>query len=222
MARSGWSTSNYLQCAAGLVTAVPLSIAAWARDTAGSGLHEMVGIGNSGSASGRNTYDLYLSGTSLRAYTGDGSSGDFCSAGAAAPTNTWFHAAAVFAANNSRAVYLNGGNKGTNAVSHTPSGINRVTIGVEAIIASPWSGDLAEIAIWNVALSDTEVAKLAAGVHPFHIQPQALVCYCPVTGRKSPEPNWVDGNSFSVVGTLSQAAHPRIVMPQKRLWRPGR
>jgi len=43
--------------------------------------------------------------------------------------NTWAHLCGIEYAADSRAVFLNGGNKGTNATSRTPAGVNRVSIG---------------------------------------------------------------------------------------------
>ena len=76
------------------------------------------------------------------------------------------------------------------------------------------TGDLAEAAVWNVALTDAEVAALARGIHPFLIRPDALVAYWPILGRYSPEINLKSNSAtMAIQGTLSQAAHPRIFRP---------
>jgi len=41
--------------------------------------------------------------------------------------------------------------------------------------AQEMDGDLAEAAIWNIALSDADVARLATGESPLSVRPDALV-----------------------------------------------
>lgn len=96
---------------------------------------------------------------------------------------TWHHACGVFAATNSRAAYIDGGSKGTNATSVTGVGpVDRFEIGGRvmgggASKALFMSGAIAEAAIWNGALSDAEAAILAAGFSPLFVKPENLVAY---------------------------------------------
>ncbi len=98
--------------------------------------------------------------------------------------NTLHHACGVVAASNSRAVYLDGGNKGTNISNRLFSGdYDRTRIGVlniGATLSQYMSGMIAEAGIWNVALTDAEVAVLAAGYSPLFVRPQNLVAYWPL------------------------------------------
>jgi hypothetical protein len=85
---------------------------------------------------------------------------------------------------------------------------------------------LAEAAIWNVALSDTEVAALAAGYSPKTIQPTALVAYWPLIGDWTPEIELISGQNFTIQGSLTQGAHPPLpyyyVGTQPEMFHPGR
>ncbi|MFS2087150.1 LamG-like jellyroll fold domain-containing protein, partial [Stenotrophomonas geniculata] len=77
---------------------------------------------------------------------------------------TWNHALAVFASSTSRAAYLNGASKGTNVQSSSPTGVNRTTTSMVYVSAASslfFPGDLAEVAMWNVALTDADAAILA-------------------------------------------------------------
>jgi hypothetical protein len=109
--------------------------------------------------------------------------------------NAWHHGAAVFAATNDRRAYLDGGGKGTNAVNRAIAGLDRTSIG-RAGDSTPslyFSGRIAEAAIYNVALTDDEVAQLAKGASPLLVRPDALVAYWPLSGHDCPEQDLVGG-----------------------------
>jgi hypothetical protein len=115
--------------------------------------------------------------------------------------NTYAHIAAVFAAVDDRRVYLNGGNKVTDdATSKTPAGIDTTSIGRRSTSAPALyaSGRIAEAAIYNAALTDDEIAELAAGASPLLVRPDALVAYWPLVGRDYPEPDLVGGFPMSL------------------------
>jgi hypothetical protein len=71
------------------------------------------------------------------------------------------------------------------------------------------------VALWNIALSDADVASLALGIHPFLVHPSALVAYWPLMGASSPEPNLKSNTAtMAINGSLSQAVNPRL-MPMR-------
>lgn len=76
--------------------------------------------------------------------------------------NEWFHGCGVWAATNSRSVYLNAAGKATETTAIVPVGIDRVGIGLryDSTPAVYYSGHIAMPAIWNRALSDEEVKEL--------------------------------------------------------------
>jgi hypothetical protein len=76
-------------------------------------------------------------------------------------------------------------------------------------IAFPWNGDLAEVALWNVVLTPTEVAQLAAGKSAALVQAGALVAYYKILGTTSPEPDEKGGTALTVTGATA-ATHPPI------------
>jgi len=73
--------------------------------------------------------------------------------------DTWHYATAVYAAVNSRAAYLDGGNKGTNTTSATPASIDSFSIGREgdSTPGDYWPGNIDEFWLLDDALSDAEV-----------------------------------------------------------------
>jgi hypothetical protein len=72
------------------------------------------------------------------------------------------------------------------------------------------SGRIAEVAIWNAALTDAEVAALASGVRAWMLRPANLKVYAPLWGVGSPEPDY-SGNAFHFTVTgAAQADHAPV------------
>lgn len=100
-------------------------------------------------------------------------------------TGAWFHVVGVFASTTSRSIYLNGGNKRTDTTLAIPTALNlnRTALGVlaRASITGYFKGQVSDVAIYNVALSDAEVSQLATPIKgmPLFIQSAALKVYLP-------------------------------------------
>ena len=106
--------------------------------------------------------------------------------------NTWNHACGTGKITDSSpfqefAVYLNAGGKVTTAtnVGAPSSAWSLTSIGSErsnGIIHSGrhFDGLIAEAGIWNVALTDDEIASLAKGMTCNLVRPQSLVFYAPL------------------------------------------
>ena len=132
--------------------------------------------------------------------------------------NTWHHVCGVFASTTSRTIYLDGGNSATGTDSITPTGINRTSVGYLARYSpvAYFSGMLAEAAIWNDALTSSEVMSLAKGFSPLQIRPTALVNYWPLYGRHATEPDVIGASGMTLLNSPTKAEHPRIILPRKR------
>lgn len=74
---------------------------------------------------------------------------------------------------------------------------------------NPYTGDLGHAAIWDVGLSASEVASLAAGISPRRIRPGSLLFYDPLNGQ-SPEADVIGGNTGTVNGAPAVVAEPPI------------
>lgn len=112
-------------------------------------------------------------------------SGSFAGIGTIA-SGAWQHYAAVFSSSTSRVAYLDGVASITDTNSVTVSGVNRTILGSRissGVYGGFWFGDFSESAIWNVALSASEIAWLAQGARPDSIRPQNLVFYNPLDDR---------------------------------------
>ncbi len=96
---------------------------------------------------------------------------------------TWHHCAGVFENIASRTAYLDGANPVNNATFVTDSVATRTSIGVQAgNLGAPTfcDGTIAEVGIWNIALTASEIRALAKGFSPKVIRPRHLVFYAPL------------------------------------------
>lgn len=125
-------------------------------------------------------------------------------------TNTWTHACGVISSATTRIVYINGGSSTTSTVSSTSTGRNTLYMGViraASAFTNYLSGDLAEVGIWNIDLSASDVASLAKGISPSLIRPDYLIIYAPLVR------NLVDLSSGLTItnnNTSTVSTHTRI------------
>ena len=209
MARNFTSAStHYLEHAAAVSTTLPLTFAAWARQTAAGALQAILSIADSASGV---RFALLSTGThTIQATHSDGTTTGSATTTATGTINVWMHAAAVFNTNADRTVYLDGGNGVNNTTSVTGSmaACNVTQIGRRRAVTY-WDGDIAEAGIWSVALDASEIAALGKGVSPLLIRPGSLLAYWPLIGRYSPEICPKGGFDMTVTSAVV-AAHPRI------------
>ncbi len=131
----------------------------------------------------------------------------------------WHHGCGVYASISDRTMYTDGV-KGTQNTTDTaePTGIDLLAIGAgpneDVATVSGSDVTVAEAAIWSVALSDSQVASLAAGVCPLRIEPLNLKGYWPIFGVSDPEPDLSGfGNNAtleSLNGLPALADHPPV------------
>lgn len=97
--------------------------------------------------------------------------------------NTWIHVAARFTGTNSRTLWVNGNACATETTGVEPTAIDEAYLArARTSISMYYSGaSIAEAAIWHDALTDSEIAQLAADgafsrrTHPSKIRPGRLV-----------------------------------------------
>lgn len=79
------------------------------------------------------------------------------------------------------------------------------------------SGRLADVAIWNVALSAGEISGLASGGRPYQFRLSALKGWWPFDGLQSPEPD-LSGNAFNgtLTGTAFVAGPPTMMFTPRQ------
>jgi len=205
-------SSQYLEVASALLTGPPLTFAAWALPNS-SNANAILSIANNGST--QNYLAIYCAGGNLTARANDG--GAATGATKSFSNSVWSHFAGTFASSTSRTAYVNGVAGSAESTSSTPGSLNRTAIG--RITASTptlfFDGNIAEAAIWNIALSQADLTALAAAVSPLLVRPDALVAYWPLLGLYSPEIDIRAHNDATVTGA-TVAGHPRM------FWNVGR
>src|SRR3990170_1162498 len=208
------ASSQYLEVNVAVVTAVPFSMGCWFRSTAT--LTDQVLMGLCDKDVGNQWHMLALSGV---ADTVAADTRQVSEVAAQTTTsysvNTWHHTLGVWAAANDRRAYIDGGSKGTEATSLTPTGLDRLSIGRigDSTPGLYMAGRIAEAAIWDVALSDAEALILARGFSPLFVRPASLVAYYRLI-RGGTEIDLIGANN--VVESASAptvAEHPRIIYP---------
>lgn len=214
MSREFDGINDLLNVNSTVLTAFPLSMACWFYHTASSNGQLMA---LTASANNNNWISITAGVTSVTAQTNG--AGGFVAAltSAGYSLNTWNHACGVFSASNSRSAFVNGGSKVTNTTNSVPAGLARTSIGVlnRPTPVEYMTGRIAEAAIWNSALSDSQVASLAKGVSPLLIQPENLVFYAPLIGNNSPETDYVGSFNMTVTGAI-KAGHSPVFNPRRR------
>jgi len=205
-------SSQYLRTDQAILTAVPLSFAVWVYiDEASLQTYPIVIT----DADGGSYFSInFWSDYNVYATCRDATTYSEAVASAQWTVGSWYHAVGVYAATNSRAIYLNGGNKGTNTATRIPVNLDTTTIGARlnsGSVTNYHSGMLAEVAIYNTALTDDEAAILAKGVSPLAVRPGNLVFYVPLV--RDNDEDIVGGVSMTAYNTPTIAEHPRIYYP---------
>jgi hypothetical protein len=179
--------------------APPCTLSAWVRvyDVVSS---QIVTVGTSGSAN--NYYALGLNASNkAQAIEKDTVNGLAISA-LTVSNNVWHNLTAVFTDHTNRAIFIDGANKVAAAGLRAAAATSFIGIMGDTISGGGWPADYAHVAIWNIALSDTEVSQLFA-VGPAWTRPASLIEYWPLFGNLSPEPSTQTANSLTVAANYS-------------------
>ncbi len=180
MARIITSTDYFEVDTAPAVTNPPMMVNAWFK--APSNVSGPIFVGADKDVGDR-VFGLDLSGGQIRAFS---RATTFRAATVVSgyTNDVWEMATGVWAASDDRRAFKNGGNKATNGSDVTQTQIDRLSIGRfgdSSPSQAAMDFQLAEIAVWNIAGSDAEVASLYnAGpfaYSAFFLRPEALVHY---------------------------------------------
>ena len=212
------ASSQYLSVGSTPVTAATYSIAGWWKPTTHVANQVFFCIGDSGSSA--HVSELYYSASENRLYHFTSAAGFSQSYASLTPTDgVWYHVGSV-ERGTTRDCYANGviGTTATSTV--TPTNLNAIYLGVQQYSGSKagyTNGALAEFGLWNVELTASEFASLAAGASPLMIRPTALVGYWPLLGRGTDEEDWVGGRTLTNTNSATVGDSPRIILPASYL-----
>jgi hypothetical protein len=118
---------------------------------------------------------------------------------------TWNHGAGVFAASNSRRAFANGIGGSTATITRDLAGLDVIVVGAYTTNFS--NADIAEVGVWNVVLSDREIASLAKGMTCDKVRPQSLVFYAPLVRNVQ---DMREGVTITNENTATVSDHPRV------------
>ena len=208
------ATPDFLRSSSAVATAAPFTVAGWFRSPGTGVTTTLWWMGNK--SSNLETWLLYAHNSAAVRFRSVSTS----TASIAIDTtntytaNTWHHACAVEASATDHRVFLDGAGKATSSTSTVPAGVDRTTLGYadDSSPSTGYDGMLGHWTMWDVALTDDEVATLAAGVSPFTVRPGNIVAYWPANGR-SPEPDIVGAFDLTLGGSPSISDEPPIHHP---------
>ena len=203
-------TNQRLNTTSTPVATVPITLACWFRADDVTANHCLFELANS---AGGNGFRLLAAG----AIAGDPIFADYLViSGTNAQTTagytagTFHHAAATFPNNTTVTAYLDGGNSATSTGSALNPSPTRINIGARFFTSSPglfFDGLIAEVGIWNAALTAAEIASLAKGMTCDKVRPQSLVFYAPLVRDLI---NQKGGLTITNNNAATVANHPRI------------
>jgi hypothetical protein len=212
-----FASGQRLSKASTVLSAMPMTFAAWVNVSSLANSNGFIGISVSSGTAGSG-WHMYSDTTGAIWADQISSSGGSGSATTTAKlsTGSWFHVAVVFTSTTSRAAYLSGANKITNATS-TSSPTSLTTTLVGSIYEGAFFdciGSMAFAGIWNVSLSDTDIATLSNSFGPPKVRPDALKSYAPLFSGASPEPDLISSTGYTLTGTpTATAANPKVICP---------
>jgi hypothetical protein len=180
------ASSQYLSVATAPATVAPLTMACWFRAATITGAHALICL-NSTTATDRHVLLLRgdLAGDPVSFFSAAGASNAAANSTTSFSANTWYHACGVLSSSASRSVYLNAGGVATQTTNLATGGLSQTSIGAQRFLTFPlgasfMGGQIAEVGIWNAALTAAEIASLAKGMACDKVRPQNLVFYAPL------------------------------------------
>ena len=195
----------------------PATLACWARRTTGTTDDFLLAVEDSVNSE---WYSIGHEGTDDAQCVVRRGNHDFGSSGTVNNTG-WNHYCGTFTAADDTSAFVNGGGKVTSSVTRTLTVPDSFRIGGRRNgTTSDLEGDIAEAAIWDVILTDAEIASLGAGVSPMLIRPANLVYYNPLITYV--DTGTIDTNLFGVgtdagnsghAATTTEPLHPPIFRP---------
>jgi hypothetical protein len=200
------------------VTAAPFTISAWVYPDANNIYICAVSIADNGSTKDLWYLDIRDVNNAARFIALDNAGSEAITTNFT-NTNAWNHLLGRETSATDHSCMLNGdtGNIGTNATSRTPDLADTIAIGATADSTPTeyFSGRIAEVAIWDVSLTDAEGVMLSKGVSPLQVRPQSLVFYAPLYADE--DIDIVGGLILTPGGTPQTADHPPVYRPSAQL-----
>ena len=202
------ASSQYLSTASAPASGTPMTIAAWCKSPpSGAGGRAVVSVGVNG---GAHRNHLNMDNTNVQLVAAGATTSSVGNTGTVSGNNVLFHYAGVYTSATSRTGYIDGVAQTTDTINiGTQNTFNTITIGARwnTTVGNFYSNDIAEVGVWNAALTAAEIASLADGMTCDKVRPQSLVFYAPLCR------DLIDvkgGLTITNNNTATVANHPRV------------
>lgn len=199
------------------LTSYPITMAAWFSRTANAA--QAIMAVSSGTTE-RFQLDFDTSSNLVcRSVNAGGSGGTAFTGNGSVKPGFWYHACGTVSANNARAIYWNGSPIATGSTAITVGNIDRVILGARrngGTLGNYMNGELAQVAVWNVILSDDEIASLGRTnnpVSPLKVRPHHLVFYTPLVTVGSAATYNAMGPAVTWGTAPTSVENPKLMLP---------
>lgn len=207
------ASSQYLSTTSTPVSSMPCTLACWARVNSTSTNNTLITLQDADTQSRMqlNVNGLTTPKRKAQAFIADsvGTFGAVAFREDAYSTGTWMHIAGVFTSSTNVVAYADGAAGSSESGAVTPTGIDQILIATRfaGSLGGFQDGGIAEVGIWNVALTAAEIASLAKGFTPDKIRPQSLRFYAPLIRNLQ---DVRGGLAITNNNAATVANHPRI------------
>jgi len=204
-------SSAKLVSSASPVTAFPFSLFAWIKPSSTTVTGMAIGLGN---GSGNNEVAAYPDGSNgvkLHSRTTSGTSNSLVAT--TSQQASWQPVLVVYENTTTRRIYYSSGAVVLTTIStsdSSPSTFTRMAVGVRPSTGTTlyFNGDIAEVAIWDAALGQTEFDLLAGGDEPETVAVADLVDAWTLATYNATSHTGVNSTVLTVTGTSQAATHP--------------
>lgn len=204
-------TNDYIQAPLGTSYNVPISIACWFNSDTTNANKTLVtlAIGLVGQTTSNGFHLRITSGAQVQATIANGAGSNSAAVGTYTLQN-WHHGAAVFYTTGSRYAFCDAVRSSQSSTVRTVN-VNPSNLligqgsGGDFNLPQPFNGRIAEVGVWNVGLTDAEIAILAKGIKPIYVRPESLLYYVPLVRDIN---DHVGGLEFTYE-VIGDAAHSR-------------
>jgi len=166
------------------------------------------------------TVAAYSSPNRLRVMTCHGSVSDSIYS-SSLDTDTWYHVCVVFTSTSDVKLYVDGVEDGRSTTAKAATDLTKLVVGRrENPNVNYYSGDMAELAVWDTPLDVRDVSALAARTAPSGVRPDNLALYVPMLDGYASEV----GDQLTNYGTTNARhipvayPHPMPVSAKSNAW----
>lgn len=214
-------TTSKLLLSSALITATPLTFACFFKHTAVGGSTQTLMAADDGVAV-TNAFTLSTGSTDTVTLATIATSSSSSVTTEVGILNNWNTAVGITQSSISRYGAVNSRLATQSTTSRVPSGINEFIIGGRGSGLLSWNGLLAEVAVWQAALTPRELQSYSEGKSPRTIRPENLLLYMPLTIQVGSADLGPQSLVLANTACVPVADHPLMLQSTKRLLRTPR